>query len=67
MSAESTLRLVRLFKFFETARSASDECEIQHEKPVVGAYSAHLNASRFWEGLRPGKSPCQAIFLTRLK
>ena len=41
MSAESTLRLVRLFKFFETARSASDECKIQHEKLVVEeAYSS---------------------------
>jgi len=46
MSAESTLRLVRLFKFFETARSASDECEIQHEKPVVvEAYSSDLSPS----------------------
>ena len=45
-SAESTLRLVRLFKFFETARSAGDESETQHEKPVVvEAYSSDLSPS----------------------
>jgi len=46
-SAESTLRLVRLFKFFETARSAGDGNETQHEKPVVvvEAYSSDLSPS----------------------
>ena len=45
-SAESALRLVRLFKFFESARSAGEESETQHEKPVVAeAYSSDLSPS----------------------
>jgi len=45
-SAESTLRLVRLFEFFETARSTGDESETQHKKPVVvEAYSSDLSPS----------------------
>jgi len=42
-SIESTLRLVQLFKFFETARSTS---LTQHQKPVVmQAYSSDLSPS----------------------
>jgi len=46
-SAESALRLVRLFRFFETARSAGDESATQDEKPVVvaDAYSSDLSPS----------------------
>jgi ATP-dependent RNA helicase DDX51/DBP6 len=45
-SAESTLRLVRLFEFFETARSTGKESEIQRKKPVVvEAYSSDLKPS----------------------
>jgi ATP-dependent RNA helicase DDX51/DBP6 len=45
-SAESTLRLVRLFEFFEMAHSTSDESETQPKKPVVAvAYSSDLSPS----------------------
>ena len=43
-SAESTLRLVRLFEFFEAARSTGDAT--QHKKPVVVQdYSSDLSPS----------------------
>lgn len=43
-SAEATLRLVRLFEFFENARSVGKET--QHKKPVVVvAYSSDLSPS----------------------
>jgi len=45
-SAESTLRLVRLFEFFETARSACQGSPIPDKKPVaVRAYSSDLSPS----------------------
>jgi ATP-dependent RNA helicase DDX51/DBP6 len=45
-STESTLRLVRLFEFFETARSTSQGSVTQHKEPVVmQAYSSDLSAS----------------------
>jgi ATP-dependent RNA helicase DDX51/DBP6 len=45
-SAESTLRLVRLFEFFETARSVSQGSPIPDKKPVVvRAYSSDLSPS----------------------
>jgi ATP-dependent RNA helicase DDX51/DBP6 len=45
-SAESTLRLVRLFEFFENARSTDKGSETQYKKPVVvEAYSSDLNPS----------------------
>ncbi|KAI9457193.1 DEAD-domain-containing protein [Russula earlei] len=45
-SAESTLRLVRLFEFFETSRSTSQGGVTQHRKPMVmQAYSSDLSPS----------------------
>ncbi|KAI0255114.1 P-loop containing nucleoside triphosphate hydrolase protein [Lactifluus subvellereus] len=45
-SAESTVRLVRLFEFFEAARTTSLENTAQHKKPVVvRAYSSDLSPS----------------------
>ena len=46
-SAESTLRLVRLFEFFEAARSADEEHDAtRHNKPVVVQdYSSDLSPS----------------------
>jgi len=45
-STESTLRLVRLFEFFETARSTNRGSVTQHKKPVVmQAYSSDLSPS----------------------
>jgi ATP-dependent RNA helicase DDX51/DBP6 len=45
-SAESTLRLVRLFEFFETARTGSQGSATQNKKPViVRAYSSDLSPS----------------------
>jgi ATP-dependent RNA helicase DDX51/DBP6 len=45
-SAESTLRLVRLFEFFENARFTGKGSETQYKKPVVvEAYSSDLNPS----------------------
>ena len=45
-SAESTLRLARLFEFFESARLTSQENAAQHKKPVVVQdYSSDLSPS----------------------
>ncbi len=46
-SAESTLRLVRLFEFFETARSTGEGNDAtQYKKPVVvHDYSSDLSPS----------------------
>ncbi|KAH9972121.1 P-loop containing nucleoside triphosphate hydrolase protein [Lactifluus volemus] len=45
-SAESTLRLVRLFEFFEVARTSSQESAAQNTKPVIArAYSSDLSPS----------------------
>jgi ATP-dependent RNA helicase DDX51/DBP6 len=45
-SAESTLRLVRLFEFFENARSVDQGGETQHKRVVVvEAYSSDLSPS----------------------
>lgn len=43
-SAESTTRLVRLFEFFETARSSGNS-EESHQQIVIRAYSSELGAS----------------------
>ena len=45
-SAESTLRLVRLFEFFEAARSTGKGSETEYKKRVVvEAYSSDLSPS----------------------
>jgi ATP-dependent RNA helicase DDX51/DBP6 len=45
-SAESTLRLVRLFEFFEVARTSSQGSAAQNTKPVIArAYSSDLSPS----------------------
>jgi ATP-dependent RNA helicase DDX51/DBP6 len=45
-SAESTLRLARLFEFFETARSTGQKNATQYKKPVVVQdYSSDLSPS----------------------
>jgi ATP-dependent RNA helicase DDX51/DBP6 len=45
-SAESTMRLVRLFDFFEAARTISPKSTVQHKRPVVvRAYSSDLSPS----------------------
>ena len=45
-SAESTLRLVRLFEFFENAHSTGKGTETQCKRPVViEAYSSNLSPS----------------------
>ena len=44
-STESTLRLVQLFEFFESARADSHEAGAEKRKPVVvRAYSSDLGA-----------------------
>ena len=45
-SAESTLRLVRLFEFFEKACSTGEGSATQYKKPVVvQSYSSDLSPS----------------------
>ena len=45
-SAESTLRLARLFEFFEAARSTDQRNATQYKKPVVAQdYSSDLSPS----------------------
>ena len=68
-SAESTQRLVRLFEFFETARSTGDGNETQHKKPVVvEAYSSDLSPyerKSILEKFKAQEVDMSAVFLTR--
>jgi len=57
----SSRRLARL------AMRAKPNTRSRWWRRPIQAISAHLNASRFWKGLRPRKSTCQVIFLTRFK
>jgi len=70
-SAESTLRLVRLFEFFENARSVGKGGETQHKKlVVVEAYSSDLSPSErksILERFKAQETDMSEIIVSRLR